>query len=94
MAKFKEFKSNELNQGIQYLNFYPNGYGVSIVKHSFSYGSSSGLWEMAVLQGTAEKWNLTYDTEITSDVIGYLNDNDVDELCDRVEALSNYTDNI
>lgn len=84
---FKTFNSQSLNGGIQYKNFYPNGYGVSIVKHSFSYGGDRGLWELAVLKGTESNWNLCYTTEITDDVIGYLSEEQVNEICDRVQNL-------
>lgn len=57
----------ELNGGEHLLKFFDNGYGVSIVRHDGSYGL-----EMAVLLGNDEEWDLTYDTPITSDVIGYM----------------------
>lgn len=87
MTNFKEFKTNEIHNGIQHLAFFPNGYGVSIVKSEYSYGGRSGLWEMAVLKGNEEEWDLTYDTPITSDVLGYLNESEVNEYVDQVIAL-------
>ena len=69
---FKSFKSKHLNGGIGYTKFFDNGYGVSIVKHSFSYGNKNGLWELAVLEGSEENWDICYDTEITNDVLGHL----------------------
>lgn len=77
----------QINDGIQYLAFYPNGYGASIVKHDFSYGHGSGLWELAVIKGTEEDWNVCYDTHITSDVLGYLSDSDVEETLILIQAL-------
>jgi hypothetical protein len=87
MTNFKEFKNRSINGGIQYLSFFPNGYGVSIVKHTMSYGNERGLWEMAVLKGDKEKWEITYDTPITSDVLGYLTENEVNNYTDQVIAL-------
>jgi len=84
---FKKFKSNPINGGIQYTNFYPNGYGVSIVKHSFSYGNTQGLWELAVLKGNESEWDLCYETEITNGVLGYLTEKDVNQVCKRVSEL-------
>jgi len=46
-----------------------NGYGASIVQHSFSYGHEEGLWELAVLDKDGK---LDYTTPITADVLGYL----------------------
>lgn len=57
--------------------FFPNGYGVSVVRHQFSYGGSEGLFEMAVLSGDENKSNLCYDTPITNDVLGWLTFDDV-----------------
>jgi hypothetical protein len=87
MTNFKEFKNNPINGGIQYLAFFPNGYGVSIVQHSFSYGNKDGLWEMAVLKGNEEEWDITYDTHITNDVLGYLTEEQVNEHVDQVITL-------
>ena len=35
----------------------------------------------------ADKWNLTYDTPITEDVLGYQTDADVDDVMRRVQEL-------
>jgi hypothetical protein len=84
---FKEFKSYEIHEGIQYLHFFPNGYGVSIVRHNFSYGHERGLWEMAVMKGTEEKHDITYDTPVTNDVMGYLNEDEVNDYVKQVSEL-------
>jgi hypothetical protein len=88
MSKFKQFPSSAINGGIQYKAFYPNGYGASIVKHSFSHGSSEGKWELAVLKGTKDNWNICYDTPITDDVLGYLSEKEVDSILEQIEKLS------
>jgi len=87
MTNFKEFTSKEVNGGVQHLAFFPNGHGVSIVKHDYSYGNKLGLWEMAVLKGNEEAWEITYDTPVTSDVLGHLEENEVNEYVDQVIAL-------
>jgi hypothetical protein len=87
MSTFKTLPSNQINDGIQYLAFYPNGYGASIVQHRYSYGHDQGLWELAVIKGTEEDWNICYDTHITSDVLGYLSDSDVEETLILIQAL-------
>ena len=84
---FKNLPSNQIKDGIQYLTFYPNGYGASIVQHEFSYGGKIGLWELAVIKGTEKEWNICYDTPITSDVLGYLEEAEVDELLTKIETL-------
>lgn len=78
--------------GVQKLFRFPNEYGASVVRFPGSYGSESGLWELAVIRykGAAiDEFSLTYDTPITEDVLGHLTEQDVDELLVRIEALSN-----
>lgn len=70
--------------GVQRIYIFPNGYGASVVRHSGSYGSEDGLWEVAVLDSDRR---LTYDTPITSDVIGRLTEAGVDETLEAVASL-------
>ena len=85
MSNFKFFESTPVHGGIQYQHNFDNGYGVSIVRHSFSYGNGAGLWELAVLCNG----NLCYDTPITDDVLGDLTEKEVDEIVEQVKALPN-----
>lgn len=71
--------------GDQYKFKFANGFGASVVRHSFSYGSDEGLWELAVL---GRDGRLTYDTPITDDVVGRLTEGEVADLLVRIEALS------
>lgn len=59
---------------------YPNGYGASIAKHDSSYGRSEDLWELAVLHNG----EIAYNTSITSDVVGYLDDDEVVSFCHTI----------
>ena len=63
---------------------FENGYGVSVVSHSYSYGGRDGLYEVAVLDSDD---NLTYDTPVTNDVIGYLTEEDVTDVMKQVQEL-------
>jgi hypothetical protein len=63
---------------------FDNGYGVSVVSHSYSYGGRDGLYEVAVLDSNDE---LTYDTPVTNDVIGYLTEEDVTDVMKQVQEL-------
>lgn len=80
---FKELPSTPCNGGIQYIFTAPNGYGASIVKHSFSYGGKNGLWELAVLLGDA----ICYDTPITDDVLGHLTEEEVNDTLKQIADL-------
>lgn len=64
-----------------------NGYGASVIRNSISYGHELGLWEVAVIKWNEDEWSLCYDTEITNDVIGYLNEDEVDNVLQQIEAL-------
>lgn len=88
--EFKDYLLRRKSQfdGVQYLFRFPNNYGASIIKHSGSYGSDRDLWELAVIYfDIDDEWNLTYDTEITDDVEGYLTNQDVLDLLRRIQAL-------
>jgi len=67
---------------------FTNGFGASVIRHGNSYGHEDGKWELAVTETTKnDKFRITYDTPITDDVIGYLDDGDVEMLLDQIEAL-------
>lgn len=70
---------------------FENGYGASVVCHSFSYGGPQGLYELGVIKWDGEDWHLTYETPITDDVIGYLSTIDVDNLLSQIAALPQVT---
>jgi hypothetical protein len=86
MKTFKdlEFKPhpNALG-GIQAVIDFDNGYGASVICTSFSYGGTLGLYELAVLHDG----EITYDTPITGDVMGYLTEDEVTELLKQIQEL-------
>lgn len=82
-----DFGPHPFWDGIQARHFFDNGYGVSVIKPSNSYGGNDGLYELAVLKGTEEEWDIRYDTPITDDVIGYLTKEEVEALLDQVKNL-------
>ena len=63
---------------------FENGYGASVVQTFFSYGGKDGLYELAVLDSNG---SLTYETPITSDVEGYLTEDDVTKLLEQIQLL-------
>ena len=63
---------------------FDNGYGVSVVSHTYSYGGKKGLYEVAVLGSDGD---LTYETPVTNDVIGYLSEKAVSEVMKQVQEL-------
>lgn len=67
-------ETNEVNNGVQHIYQFPNGYGASVIRHEGSYGYAQGLWEMAVLDAHKE---LCYSTSVASDVIPRLTEQGV-----------------
>lgn len=88
-TKYDEFlvETRELHGGIQHLYRFPNEYGASVVRHMGSYGNDLGLWELAVIWWNDNDWDITYRTEITDDVIGYLNEKKVEEYLGQIKDL-------
>lgn len=90
ITKFEDISLPDRGEGgRQKLYAFHNGYGASVIMHDGSYGGKRGLWELAVLKGD----DLCYNTEITSDVIGHLNDPEVDRLLERIANLKEIVDN-
>lgn len=62
---------------------FPNGYSVSIVQGPYTYGGDRGLYEGAIIRDG----EIDYTTPITSDVVGYMDPDQVTEFLATVEAL-------
>ena len=90
--KFTDLKFNKFDypgsvDAVQAKHFFSNGYGVSIVRHPGSYGFLEGLYELAVLKGTEDNWELCYDTPVTSDLLGHLDEQNVEDVVLKVQLL-------
>ena len=83
-AKVKE---DTLHGGVHFVILFDNGFGASIVRNPFSYGGGDGYFELAVIKGTLEEYDLVYDTPITNDVLGWLDLNDIPEILDDISKL-------
>ena len=81
--------SRALNGGTQVVYKFDNGYGASVVRHNFSYGSDKGLFELAVLKfiPDTDNFDLDYNTPITDDVLGSLTEQDVLDTLAQIEEL-------
>ena len=96
MKSFKdiEFKPHS-GYGLHGLCFFENGYGVSVVRYKseiglpdfLSYTSNEDEWELAVIKGKEDDWDLCYDTHITDDVIGHLSGGEVNWIMIQVQEL-------
>ena len=85
MKEFKdlEFVPHPMGSGVQALIEFENSYGASIVRTPYTYGGGEGLYELAVFKDG----QLTYDTPITDDVIGYLTEDGVTQLITEIQLL-------
>jgi len=88
MKKFEDLEFDKLTDpfmsGVRSRMMFENGFGVSVVSHTYSYGGKDGLFEVAVLD---EDGDLTYNTPVTNDVIGYLNPDEVTDIMEQVQNL-------
>jgi hypothetical protein len=88
MKQFKDLEFTFLNDkfmsGKKSRIQFDNGYGASVVSHSFSYGGKLGLYEIAILDNEGD---ICYDTPITNDVIGHLTEEDVTEVLIKIQSL-------
>ena len=93
MSKFEElFEAYQVDpkdigyQNIGWKYVFGNGYGASVI--TGGYGNKEKPYEVAVLKKRTEHdYVLCYDTPITDDVIGFLTDNDVIEVLDKIRNL-------
>ncbi len=100
MKTFKdlEFRTHMAGNGLQGFAFFPNGYGVSVVRFKLgfysggtktygSYTNNEDEWELAVLKGNSDDWSITYNTPVTEDVLGHLSEVEVTDVMKKVQEL-------
>ena len=78
---------------VQYLFRFENGYGASIVKNLGSWGRNQDLWELAVISWPEESdmFKIVFDIRsVTMDVVGWLNDDDVNMLLEKIMQLNEW----
>ena len=79
------FKPHPIGDGVQGKVFFPGGYGISVVRFKvFGSGSYTSNdvedYEVAILKGTEDGWEICYDTHFTSDVLGYQTKEDINKI--------------
>lgn len=95
-GNFNDFE-NDYIDGVNHQFRFENNYGASVVKRFGSYGYEQDLFELAVLcfdtddkNGADVYGQLCYDTLITDGVIGYLTNDKVLELLEKIKNLDVY----
>lgn len=97
--KFGRFKPNEEETEhivgfrfgavdvVHYWFYFANGYTASVIQGGgYTYGGEQGLWELAVLKDG----EIDYDNHVTAETggtLGYLDDSEVAEKLEAIEAL-------
>ena len=66
--------------------FFDNGYGISVVRHEHAY-CDNYTYEVAVIKGNPDKWRITYDTDITDDVLSYQTPSDITNVMKQIQEL-------
>ena len=86
MKTFRDlvFKPHPLSSGVQAVIDFENGYGISVVQTPYSYGGRIGLYEIAVIDKDRD---VIYSTPISEGVIGYLREEDVTEVMERIQLF-------
>jgi len=87
---------HEIFDGTQRIYRFDNGYGASLVRNKNSLGcyesrtSNENEWELAVIYFDGNKideYRLIYDTPITDDVMGHLEEDEIEEVLKRIKNL-------
>ena len=87
-------REHALFNGTQRLYRFENDFGASVVQHMFSYGGNNDLYELAVIRWNSRPevtpidWDLCYSTPIIDDVIGYLEEDQVNTVLSFIEKLN------
>lgn len=92
-----QFEPHPIGNGLHGKIFLPNGYGLSVVRFMIpkwndgpqQYGSycDDETWEVAILKGTPENWELCYDTEIATDVMSYQTEEDINCILKKLRRI-------
>lgn len=89
IEKFKEYNINSRDIGfgpIGWRYIFTNGYGASVVNND--YGKNRGLYMVAVLKKvTDNNYDFCFDTEITDEVVDFLNNEEVIDILKRIKNL-------
>lgn len=82
--EFEKIEDAPYQVGVKCRTTFSNGYGASVVSHTYSYGGKQFLYEIAVLDPDGE---ITYETPVTDNVIGYLTPEEVTQVLTDIQNL-------
>lgn len=64
--------------------YFKNGYQISVIRGSYSYGGPSGLFEIAIMNSKGEFVRYFYNDDDADDVLGWQSEQDVIEYIKKV----------
>ena len=91
-----QFKPHPIGDGLAAKLFFPNNYGISVVRFQLpmfggygSYTDNEQEWEIAILRGVEHNWDIAHDTPISEGdgVLGHLTAEDVTEIMHKIQQL-------
>lgn len=83
LFKILEWKESKTPKGIYATMDFDNGFTASVIRNDMSYGNAQGLYELAVLKDGS----ITSGTDITDDVLGWQDENDIDRLLNAMSKM-------
>lgn len=82
--QFEKHPISNVYIGAKYATYnFENGYGISVIFGKCFYSNGIDTYECAVLFNG----EITYNTEITSDVKGHLSEEEVSEMMCKIQSL-------
>lgn len=87
MKPIVNIKIRHINDAVWIIILFENNYGASIISNKSSYKTNKKLFEIAVINGTIESWQITYDTPITDDVLEYQTSEDINNVLEKISNL-------
>ena len=88
-----KFEPHSMGMGVHGKVFFPNGYGLSVVRFRSPFGGGSYTsvdredYEVAIIKGTEDKWFISYDTDLTEDVLARQTKEDINKIIKHIIRL-------
>lgn len=83
-----QFESHHSHRnGVRATVSFDNGYSASIIRSEYSYGGNSGFYSGFYELSVLHDGELVYDTEVTGDVLGWLDEDGVTEAMAKISRL-------
>ena len=88
-----KFETHSMGMGVHGKVFFPNGYGLSIVRFISHFGGGSYTsvdredYEVGIIKGTEDNWGMCYETDLTNDVLARQSKEDINNIIKHIIRL-------